>query len=304
MDPMSVHILGCGAALPTRRHLPSAQVLSVRGKLFLIDCGEGTQLQFRHTHFNYNKIHDVFISHLHGDHCFGLIGLISTMGMLGRHAPLTIHAPAELETLMRPQLDFFCNALPYEVIFEAFNPKVHGCIYSDRSLEVFSLPLNHRIQAAGFLFREKPGDRHLIKEWLTFYTIPLCELPAIKAGADYLTPEGVVVPNAKLTTPPSPCRSYAYVSDTTYHAPLIPLLKGVDLLYHEATFAEAESKRAKATFHSTAADAGRMAAAAGVKRLVVGHFSARYVEESLLLEEAKAHFEASELADEGLVFQI
>ncbi|NLT04491.1 MAG: ribonuclease Z [Bacteroidales bacterium] len=304
MEPMSVYILGCGSALPTRRHLPSAQVLSVRGKLFLIDCGEGTQLQFRHTHLNYNKILDVFISHLHGDHCFGLIGLISTMGMLGRHAPLTIHAPSELETLMRPHLDFFCNGLPYEVIFKSFNPATSSCIYEDRSLEVFTLPLNHRIQSAGFLFKEKPRDRHLIKEWLTFYDIPLREYPAIKAGADYITPEGETVPNAKLTKPATPNRSYAYVSDTTYHAPLIPLLKDVDLLYHEATFAEAERKRAKATFHSTAADAGRMAAAAGVKRLILGHFSARYHNESTLLDEAKAHFGAVELADEGLTFEI
>lgn len=301
---MSVYILGCGSALPTRRHLPAAQVLSVRGKLFLIDCGEGTQLQFRHTHFNYNKIFDVFISHLHGDHCFGLIGLISTMGMLGRHAPLTIHAPAELETLLQPQLAFFCKGLPYEVSFKAFDPSQSSCIYSDRSLDVYTLPLNHRIQAAGFLFKEKPGDRHLVKEWLTYYDIPLCELPAIKAGADYMTPSGELVPNTKLTLPATPSRSYAYVSDTAYHPSLIPLIKGVDLLYHEATFAEAERKRAKATFHSTAADAGRMAAAAEVKRLVLGHFSARYMEESHLLEEAKALFNAVELADEGFVFEI
>lgn len=301
---MSVHILGCGSALPTRRHLPSAQVLSVRGKVFLIDCGEGTQLQFRQTHFNFNKVFDIFISHLHGDHCFGLIGLISTMGMLGRHAPLTIHAPAELETLMRPQLDFFCNGLPYEVVFQAFEPSRLTCIYEDRSLQVYTLPLNHRIQAAGFLFREKPGDRRPIKEWLTYYNIPLSELPAIKAGADYVTPDGERIPNARLTKPGPVGRSYAYVSDTAYHPPLIPLLNGVDLLYHEATFAEAERKRAKATFHSTAADAARMAAAAGVKRLVLGHFSARYVDEAVLLEEAKAHFSVVELANEGLVFEI
>jgi ribonuclease Z len=304
MDRFDLHILGCGSALPTRRHLPAAQVLNVREKLFMIDCGEGSQLRFRHTKLNYNKIYDIFISHLHGDHCFGLIGLISSMGMLGRVAPLTIHAHADLELLLRPQLDYFCKELKYEVRFESFDPSVHALIYEDRSLQVFTLPLKHRILTAGFLFREQDRDAHIRKDMMEFYRIPLRCLPGIKKGDDFTTDEGVVVPNDRLTVPATPARSYAYCSDTAYYEKLIPYIKGVDLLYHEATFDESEKDRARATFHSTAAMAGRMAKEAGVKKLLIGHFSARYTDEKGLLAEAKAVFDQTVLADEGLFLEI
>jgi ribonuclease Z len=304
MDRFELHILGCGSALPTRRHLPAAQLLNVRDKLFLIDCGEGTQLQFRHTRLNYNKIYDIFISHLHGDHCFGLIGLISSMGMLGRQAPLTIHAHADLETMLRPQLDYFCKGLPYEVRFVVFDPSKHALIYEDRSVKVFTLPLHHRIPTAGFLFREQERDRHIRKDMLEFYHIPLKSIPALKKGSDYRTEDGAIIPNDLLTTPSNPARSYAYCSDTAYSKSLIPLIKGVDLLYHEATFDETQKERAKETFHSTASIAGKVAAEAGVKKLLIGHFSARYQDEDLLLKEAKVFFEATELANENRLVEI
>jgi ribonuclease Z len=304
MDRFELHILGCGSALPTRRHLPAAQILNVRDKLFLIDCGEGTQLQFRHTQLNYNRIYDVFISHLHGDHCFGLIGLISTMGMLGRVAPLTLHAHPDLERLLRPQLDYFCKGLPYDVRFAPFSPDTHTLIYEDRSIQVYTLPLNHRIPTAGFLFREQERPRNIRKECIERYHIPLKALPAIKSGGDYVTEEGLCVPNAELTIEPRKSRSYAYCSDTAYSKALIPLIKGVDLLYHEATFDEAQKDRAYETFHSTASMAGRVAAEAGVGRLLIGHYSARYTDEQVLLKEAKAHFEAVQLATEHLNVEI
>jgi len=304
MNQFELHILGCGSALPTRRHLPSAQVLVVRGKQFLIDCGEGTQLQFRYTKLNYNKILDVFISHLHGDHCFGLIGLISTMGLLGRHAPLTIHAPGNLENLMKPQLDYFCKELPYEVRFSPFDSGKHACIYTDRSLEVYTIPLRHRIPTSGFLFKERQNDRHILKDMIEFFNVPLREIPAIKAGHDYITEAGERIPNGRLTIDPTPSKSYAYISDTLYTESIIPYIKGVDLLYHEATFCEKEKDTATVTFHSTAKQAGCLASAAGVKKLLIGHFSARYTDDNVLLNEARNTFGQVELANEGLCLEI
>jgi ribonuclease Z len=304
MERFEVHILGCGSALPTRRHLPSAQVVNVNDKLFLVDCGEGTQLQFRFTKLHFNKIYDIFISHLHGDHCFGLIGLISTMGLLGRHAPLTIHAHADLQTLLQPQLDYFCKELPYEVKFQPFDPSKNELIYEDRSVEVYTLPLHHRIPTAGFLFREKSRLPNINKALVDVYQIPLKALPGIKSGADFTTENGTVIPNAKLVNPVRKPRSYAYCSDTTYCKSLIPLIKGVDLLYHEATFDASESKRAKATFHSTASMAGKLAAEAEVGKLIIGHFSARYTDENVLLNEAKIAFEPTVMASENACYSI
>jgi len=304
MNQFELHILGCGSALPTHRHLPTSQILNVRGKLFLIDCGEGTQLQFRHTKLNYNRIFDIFISHLHGDHCFGLIGLISTMGMLGRNAALTIHAHKDLETLMRPHLDFFCKELPYEVIFKPFNPSKSEIIYDDKSIEVLTIPLKHRIPTSGFLFREKQGERHIKKDMLGFYNVPLKSIPSLKAGEDFITEDGDIVENSRLTTDATPSKSYAYCSDTMYCESIIPIIKGVDLLFHEATFGKTEQKRALETLHSTAAEAGKIARLANVKKLIIGHYSARYRSEKVLLDETKSEFDNVILADEKMMIQI
>ena len=304
METMKVHILGCGSALPTTRHSLSAQVLELSGKLFLIDCGEGAQLQFRRTRLNFNKISDIFISHLHGDHCFGLPGLISTLSLLGRTAPLRIQAHPNLKKLMRPQLDYFCRELGFEVVFQPFAPNAHELIYADRSLQVYTLPLIHRVPSTGFLFKERPPQAHILKDMIAFYEIPLREIPAIKAGADYVTPSGEVVPNVRLTRPAAAPRSYAYCSDTGYNEALIPLIKGVNLLYHEATFAQSEEEWAATTQHSTAAQAGRIAAQAGVGRMLIGHYSARYPDENLLLGQARAVFPETWLADEGMVVEV
>jgi ribonuclease Z len=304
MDRFDLHILGCGSALPTRRHLPAAQILNVRDKLFMIDCGEGSQLQFRQTKLNYNKIYDIFISHLHGDHCFGLIGLISTMGMLGRTTPLTIHAHRELKVLLRPQLDFFCKELPYEIRFLPFNPAKSELIYEDRSIQVYTLPLKHRMPTAGFLFREQVRERHILRDMIDFHKIPLKSIPGIKAGADFMSEDGDIICNDRLTSPPDSPRTYAYCSDTMYFENLIPLIEGVDVLFHEATFGDSEIDRAKNTMHSTATQAAGIAKAANVKKLIIGHYSARYVNEKSLLSEAKLVFPNTILADEGLCIEI
>ncbi|WP_165040771.1 ribonuclease Z [Dysgonomonas sp. ZJ709] len=300
MERFDLNILGCGSATPTLQHNPTSQVLNVREKLFMIDCGEGTQLQFRHSRLRFGRLNHIFISHLHGDHCFGLIGLISTLALLGRTGDITIHAHADLETILRPQLDYFCREIPCDVKIEPFDPQASELIYEDRSITVKTIPLVHRIPCAGFLFQEKPKEAHLITDKIKFYNIPIKELAKIKKGADFIREDGTIVPNERLTRPAEPSKSYAYCSDTAYNEKIIPIIEGVDLLYHEATFADAEAFRAKQTGHSTARQAAQIAKMAGVKKLMLGHFSARYTDNGILLQEAKELFDNTILANEGL----
>ena len=304
MEHFEIHILGCGSALPTTRHNASSQIVKIGNKQFMIDCGEGTQLQLRRRHIHFSFINHIFISHLHGDHCFGLIGLISTFGLLGRTAPLHIYADAMLEKVMKPQLDFFCKDIKYPLFFHSIDAGKHCVIFEDNTITVESLPLNHRMPCCGFLFREKPKKRHLVGDAVNFYNIPTYQRQSIKDGADFVTPEGVVVPNSKLTKDADPSRSYAYCSDTRPCPNICEYLQDVDLLYHEATFAESEKERAKVTHHSTAREAAAIAKQAGVKQLVMGHFSSRYDNEEQLLNEAREIFPQSECATEGSVFTI
>ena len=298
MEKFELHILGCGSALPTTRHFPTSQVVNVRDKLFMIDCGEGAQLQFRKAHLNFSRLGHIFISHLHGDHCFGLMGLISTLNLLGRTAELHIHSPKGLEALMQPLLVFFNHQMSFRVMFHEFDTEEPQVIYEDRSMTVTTIPLCHRIPCCGFLFAEKPRPNHIIREMIDFYHIPVFELNRIKNGADYVSPDGEVISNARLTRPAAPPRVYAYCSDTRYLPSIVDQIRGVDLLFHEATFAEEEKARACETYHTTAAQAACMAKAAGVKRLIIGHFSARYEAEEHLLQEAASIFPEVQLAKE------
>lgn len=300
MEKFEVDILGCGSATPTTQHNPSSQVVNVREKLFMVDCGEGTQLQMRHSRLRFGRLNRIFISHLHGDHCFGLLGLISTLALLGRTGDLFIHSVAGLEEILRPQLDFFCKDNPFEVKIETFDPVKSEVIYEDKSAQVRTIPLNHRVPCAGFLFKEQEKEAHLIPEMIKFYSIPIKELAKIKLGADFVTNDGIVVPNARLTRPATPSRSYAYCSDTAYSEKIIPIIEGVDLLYHEATFTQEDASRAKTTGHSTAKQAAEIAKLANVKKLMLGHFSARYTNNNILLDEAKVIFPNTILANEGL----
>ena len=304
MEKFELHILGCGSALPTTRHFATSQVLNVRDKLFMIDCGEGCQMQFRRSRLKFSRLNHIFISHLHGDHCFGLLGLISSFGLLGRTADLHIYSPAGLEELLQPMLKFFCDNLPYKVFFHAFETKRPTLIYEDRSLTVTTIPLKHRIACCGFLFAEQPTLNHIIRDMVDFYEIPLYELNRIKSGEDYVTADGTVVPNARLTIPADPPRKYAYCSDTIYRESVIEQIKEVNLLFHEATFAQKEQARARETFHTTAAQAATIAKKANVKQLIIGHFSARYEDESVLLEEAQMVFPETILARENLCITI
>lgn len=304
MEKFELHILGCGSALPTTRHFATSQVVNLRDKLFMIDCGEGAQMQLRKSRLKFSRLNHIFISHLHGDHCFGLMGLISTFGLLGRTAELHIHSPKGLEELLAPMLNFFCHTLAYKVIFHEFDTRQASVIYEDRSMTVTTIPLQHRIPCCGFLFAEKARPNHIIRDMIDFYKVPVYELNRIKNGADYITPEGEVIANVRLTRPSDPPRRYAYCSDTIFRREIAEQISGVDLLFHEATFAESELARAKETYHTTAAQAGRIAVEAGVRRLVIGHFSARYEDENVLLKEASAIFPDTMLAKENLCISL
>jgi ribonuclease Z len=300
MEKFELDILGCGSATPTTFHNPSSQVLNVRDKLFMIDCGEGTQLQFRRNKLRFGRLNHIFISHLHGDHCFGLIGLISTLGLLGRTGTLTIYSVAGLEEVLRSGINFFCRDNPFKINIETFDSKKSEIIYDDRSVSVKTIPLKHRVPCAGFLFQEKQKEPHLVPDMIKFYNIPIKTLAEIKMGADFVTDDGKIVPHTHLTMPSEPARSYAYCSDTLYSEKIIPIIEGVDLLYHEATFAESDAARAKETWHSTARQAALIAKSAKVKKLMIGHFSARYPDNMDLLNEALEIFPNTVLANEGL----
>ena len=304
MEKFEVNILGCGSALPTIKHYPSSQVVNIREKLFMIDCGEGAQIQLRRSKLKFTNLNHIFISHLHGDHCFGLMGLISTFGLLGRTAPLHIHAPQELETLLTPHLEFFCKGMSFTVQFHAVDTRVAACVYDDRSVSIYSIPLVHRVPCCGFLFAEKPTPNHIRRDMIDFYQIPVYEINRIKNGADYTLPDGTIVANDRLTRPSGPPRKYAYCSDTIYNPAIIEQVSGVDLLFHEATFASDKLQRAKETFHTTATQAAQIAQEAKAKRLVIGHFSARYDDETVLLDEAKAVFPDTILAHENLCIKL
>ena len=304
MAEFNINILGCGSALPTTRHLATSQIVDLRDKLYMIDCGEGTQVQMRRMRVRFGRLAHIFISHLHGDHCFGLPGLISTLGMLGRTGELVVHGPKEVETYLRPVMDLFCRGMEFEVRFNPVDTRSHSLVMEDRSLSVYSIPLKHRIPTCGYLFAEKPKEAHIIREMTDFYQVPVRCMKDIKQGQDYVTPEGEVVPNSRLTRPAAPPKRYAFCSDTAYNRSIIPIIEGVDFLYHEATFAECDLARAKETFHSTARQAAEIARDAHVKRLVIGHYSARYEDLSELHREAEAVFPGTILGNEGTVIPV
>ncbi len=304
MEPFKIHILGCGSALPTLHHYASAQIVELRGKQFMIDCGEGTQMQLRRSHIRFTKLSAVFITHLHGDHCFGLIGMISTFGLLGRTAKLDVYAPAALEPMLQAQMQLFCHSFDFEVAFHAVDTSKQQVVYEDRSLTVESIPLDHRIPCCGYLFKEKATLPHIKRDMIDFYQIPTSQINNIKAGADWMTADGEVVANSRLVEAAEAPRSYAYCSDTRYIPTLHERIKGVTALYHESTYGEDNLQRAEKYFHSTARQAAMVARDAQAGQLLLGHFSSRYEDENVLLQEAKEVFENTYLCDEQKVFEL
>lgn len=300
----SVTILGSNSALPTTKRYPTAQVLNVSERFFLIDCGEGTQLQLRHNHIKFSKINNIFISHLHGDHVFGLIGLISTFGLLGRKNDLNIYANRDLESILTSQIDYFCRDIQFKIVFHHLNNKKVETIFEDNSVEVISFPLKHRVLTCGFLFREKPKKPNIRKDAIKKFKLNISDIVRIKNGDDFYGNQDEIIAPAELLLPPPSPRSYAFCSDTKYLPDITPVIQSVDLLYHEATFADEHEKLAKKTTHSTARQAAMIAKEAGAKKLILGHFSNRYPDLSILEKEAKEVFPNTTLVNDGDIFEL
>jgi ribonuclease Z len=301
---MKLTILGSSSALPTSERYPSAHVLNAHERLFLIDCGEGTQMQLRKNRVRFGKINHIFISHIHGDHVFGLYGLLSTFSLMGRKNPIHLYAPENFLQIINSHLNDFDIHLSFEIDFVPLSGKNPVQILNDKYLTVTSFPLKHRVPAFGFLFREKASDRNIIKECIEKYKIPTVRIPAIKKGEDFITSEGNIIKNDELTLPPTEPLSYAYCSDTKYFKRLASFVKEVTVLYHEATFDKSNADLAAVTGHSTTLDAARTALDAGARSLIIGHFSARYRNISFLVEEARTLFPATVAAIDGRSYDI
>lgn len=304
MTPFQVTILGCGSAMPTTYRNPTSQLIEVNNKLFMIDCGEGTQLQMRKYKARMSKLHSIFISHLHGDHVFGLPGLLSTLSLMGHTGEINIYAHKELEYFLTSFMKYYGTQLNYKINHFHLDSKNNSVIYENKSIEISSFPLKHRVDTNGFVIAEKDAPLHMKGDMIDFYRIPFSKIKEIKDGADFITEDGRVIDNKLLTTLPNPPRKYAYCSDTAYSTKIIPYIKGADVLYHEATFEEADKARAKKTYHSTAKQAAEIAKQSEVKKLIVGHYSSRYRELNQLHSEAKSIFENTELAFEGMKIDI
>jgi ribonuclease Z len=297
-----LRILGSSSATPSANRHHTAQLLTIDNQFHLIDCGEGTQMQLMLYKIKHQRISNIYISHMHGDHYFGLAGLLSTMHLQGRQQPLYLFGPPGLSEILSLQLKYSGTNLCYKLVFHELDTTVYRKIYEDKKITVHTIPMEHRIPCCGFLFREKPKPRPLIKENLPGFLTPP-QLVRLKWGEDIKDEHGnILVRNAIVTLEPKRSRSYAYCSDSRYKPDLLPYLRGVDLLYHEATFTDDLSDRAHYTFHSTARQAAEMAAAAQVRHLLLGHFSVRYKDLTPLLEEAREVFPKADLAVEGRVF--
>ena len=299
-----ITVLGCGSATPTLRHWPTAQVVNHDEHYFLLDCGEGTQLQLRRFGIKFQRINHIFITHLHGDHCLGLPGLISTMHLLGRTNPLHIYAPEALRGAVELQLKISHSRLRFPIEWHQLSYSGENLLLETPKIQVFSFPLNHRVPCCGFRITEKPKLRNILPQMIEKYTIPIPRIRQIKEGADYKTLSGEIIRNEDLTLPPEPPKAYAFCTDSAYQTATAAYVHGVDLLYHEATFLESERDRARATFHSTVKDAARVAREAEVGKLLIGHYSARYRETEMFQAEGEDVFKPIILADEGMRIRI
>ncbi len=300
---MRLHVLGCYAATPRTLTNPTSQVLEIRNKLFLIDCGEGTQVQLRKNKIKFSRIDHIFISHLHGDHFFGLPGLISTFRLLGRQKDLHVYGPKGIKeaiTLLMKLGDSWTN---YQLVFHELTSTTSEVVFEDDKVSVETIPLDHRIYTNGFLFKEKPSERKLNIEAVGKYNVNKAYFRNIKSGKDILLDDGTLVPNKELTDDPPKPKSYAFCSDTAYKPELVPQIEGVDVLYHESTFLDTEAHLSGKTKHATAREAAMIAKEAKVGTLILGHYSTRYKSIDLFKDQAQTVFPNVELAEDGKLFE-
>jgi ribonuclease Z len=301
---MKLTILGCYAATPRTITNPTSQLLEIKNRMFLIDCGEGTQVQLRKNKIKFSKINQVFISHLHGDHFFGLIGLISTFSLLGRTTDLHIYGPKGIKEIILLQLRFSNSWTNYGLYFHELESNESEVIFEDEKVLVTTIPLKHRVYTNGFLFLEKVGERKMNMDAVLNYEIESCYYQKIKNGKDITLEDGRLIPNSELTFDPVQPKSYAFCSDTVYHEAILPIIENVDVLYHESTFLESEEGLAEKTLHSTAKEAARIALKANAKKLILGHYSTRYESIALFKEEAESVFPEVLLAEDGKTFEL
>lgn len=294
-----INVLGCGSAKPSLAHNPSCTVVNFRENLFMIDCGEGAQKELQRQRLKLPRLNHIFITHLHGDHVFGLPGLIGTMALSGLEGDITIHTFEDGKKILSSMFDYFNRGLPIDVKFDVISPE-EAVVYESDSLRVRTVPLRHKIPAVGYVLEEKPGLRHINREMCDFHGIPTWAFNRIKAGEDFIKTDGTVIPNAVLTKNPNPPRSYAHISDTAYIPDIADKIQGVDLLFHETTYLTQDSDKARERGHSTAAEAARVAHDSRAAQLLTGHYSSRYKDDNLFLEEAKAVFPNVILGKEGL----
>lgn len=299
-----VTILGAASAKPSATRHQTSQLVNHAEQYFLVDAGEGVQSRMMRAGVNPMRLSAVFISHLHGDHLFGLFPMISSLGLMGRKVPLHIYAPHPFGEILEYHTRYFDTALPYEVVWHEIKTTQHTLLYENSVLEVWSIPLRHRVPTAGFLFREKPAKLNVDKSAIERYGLGVAQITAAKRGEDVVLADGSIVPNSKVAYTPWEPRSYAYMSDTNYSGKAVSIAKGVDLLYHEATYAADLKREAKERGHSTTLDAARAAVESGAKRLIIGHFSSRYKDEGALVEECRTLFPETYLAEEYKTFEI
>lgn len=300
----SVTILGNSSAKPTPKAHPSAQVVNLNEQYYLVDAGEGVQQQLIRRGISPLRLRAVFISHLHGDHCFGLFPLIATLGLEGKRTPLDIYAPAPMGDILEYHRKYFWDDLPYEVKWHEVKTTEHCIIFENKTLEVWSVPLRHSIPTVGYHFKEKEPQLNVDKFKIAKYNLSISQIVAAKRGEDIELSSGEVIPNSELTYIPFKPRSYAYLSDTNYSAKAAERVRGVDLLYHETTYAQSEEMWAKGRGHSTTFDAAKVALKAEAKRLIIGHFSSRYKDHTILRDECRTIFENTDIANEGDTFTI
>ena len=299
---MKLTILGCYSATPRTLGNTTSQVLEINNNMFLIDCGEGTQVQLRRHKVKFNRIKRIFISHLHGDHFYGLVGLISTFRLLTREADLHVYGPKGIKEIITLQLKLADSWTDYNLYFHELSSKASELIYEDDTVEVHTIPLTHRVYTNGYLFKEKEGERSLNIDAVKAANINVAYYRKLKQGFDVENEDGVVIDNTKVTFPANAPKSYAFCSDTVYKPSIVPIIKDVDVLYHESTFLEAHAHLAPKTKHSTAKEAAQIAKQANAKTLVLGHYSSRYPDLELFRAEAKDVFENVELAEDGKTF--
>ena len=304
MTRFELNILGCGSATCTLRHMPSCQVLNVRDTLLMIDCGEAAQLNLRRMRLKFHRLRHIFISHLHGDHVFGLPGLVSTIDMLEFTGTLTVHTFAEGIGVLKRMIDFFDRERGYNLEFNAISPEGGEVIVDAPGYTVETFPLYHRVPCVGFKVSEKPKLRHIDRAACDYHGVPQYLMNDIRAGADFVKPDGTVVPASHLTHPADPSHTYAYCSDTMYDERVAASVSGVDWLYHEATYGDDSEAKAEPRGHSTARQAGRIARMAGAKHLIIGHYSKRYTDEEPLAAQAREEFPDVIAAREGMTIDL